>query len=217
MSLQAILDAIRTSGEVQLCELETRADSQVQEILAKADVEAQKAREASFARATAPAGRERARILHRAHLEGLHILGNAREELINATLDQASGRLADSRNARSYPVVLRALVEEALAGLDVSADEDGKIQLQADPRDQALLSRILSDMGLTLPIQYDLNCWGGLTARSMDGQIVIVNTLESRLERAIPYMRRFLAAGYEDEKFRQEANPDMGEERLTMS
>jgi len=217
MSLQAILDAVRTSGHAQLRDLEVNADTQVREILANAGAEAQKAREEACARASAPAGRERARILHRAHLEGLRILGNVREDLVNAALDQTRGRLANARNEYSYPLVLRSLVEEALAELDGSAEQDRGIQLRADPRDQALLSRILSDMGLVFQVQYVLNCWGGLTAQSEDGQVVVVNTLEARLERAIPYLRRFLAAGYEDEQNGEEACTEMGEERLAMT
>jgi vacuolar-type H+-ATPase subunit E/Vma4 len=217
MGLQAILDAIRTSGEAQLRELETRADIRVREILAKADAEAHQAREESFAKAAAPAGRERARILHRADLEGLRIVGNVREDLVTATLDQTRGRLANIRSEYCYPAVLHKLVEESLAELDDSTGADGKIQLQADPRDQALLSRILSGMGLTFPVYYVLNTWGGLTARSEEGQIVVVNTLEARLERAIPYLRRFLAAGYEDAKDKEETSSDIGEEHLAMS
>ena len=214
MSLQAILDAIRASGEAQIREMEARADLKVKEILANADVEARKAREEAFAKASAPAGAERARILHQAHLEGLHILGSAREETVRATLDQIRGRLAVTRTASSYPVVLRTLAEETLAEFDDSAAIGGQIELQADPRDQALLSRILSDLGLTLPVRYVLHCWGGLTARSEDGQIHVINTLEARLERATPNLRRFLAAEYEDENFQEESNLDAGEERL---
>jgi vacuolar-type H+-ATPase subunit E/Vma4 len=217
MSLQAILDAILTSGEAQLGKLETRADTQVREVLANADEEAQKARQVSFAKAVAPAGRERARILHRAELEGLRILGNVREDLVNATLDQTRGRLANMRSQYCYPAVLRKLVEESLAELDVSVEGIGQIRLQADPRDQALLDRILSNMGLTFPVHYGLNCWGGLIAQSVDGQIIVVNTLEARLERAIPYLRRFFAAGYEDAKDKEETSSDIGEEHLALS
>lgn len=217
MSLQAILDAIRDSGNVQLRELETRADIQVRETLATADADAHKAREESFAKATAPAGRERARILHQADLEGLRILGNVREDLVNATLDQTRGRLANSRSQYCYPAVLRKLVEESLAELDDSAEPNGQIQLEADPRDQALLSRILSDLGMTLPVRYILNNWGGLIARSAEGQVVVVNTLEARLERAIPYLRRFLAAAYEEAKDQEGTSSDIGEEHLAMS
>jgi vacuolar-type H+-ATPase subunit E/Vma4 len=44
-----------------------------------------------------------------------------------------------------------------------------------------------------------MDCWGGVVAKSEDGCIVIINTLEARLERATPYLRRYLAALFESE------------------
>jgi vacuolar-type H+-ATPase subunit E/Vma4 len=216
MSLQAILDAIRTTGESQLRELEMRTETQMREILAHAGMEAQKIKGDARAKAVAPAGRERARILHRAHLESLHILGSAREELVKATLDQMHGRLANARNEYFYPAVIRKLVEETLAEFDGSDGEE-QIQLQADPRDRELLSRVLSDLGLTSPVQYDLDCWGGLIARNEDGKVVVINTLEARFERAVPYMRRFLAAAYENERSEEETGSGIDAERYVMS
>jgi V/A-type H+-transporting ATPase subunit E len=205
MSLQVILDAICASGEAQIREVESHANTRAREILANAELEAEEAREEACAMASAPAGRERARILHRAHLESLHIRGNVREALVEATLDQTRGRLANLRAEHEYPAVLRRLAEEALAELDGSPEETGKIILEADPRDQMLLSKILTVLGLILPVKYTLNCWGGVVARSDDGQVVVINTLEVRLERAIPYLRRYLASVYEDEQFEADA------------
>ena len=216
MSLQAILDVIRAAGDAKLHELARSSDTQVREILANASEVAQKIGEEACAKAAAPADRERARILHRANLESLRLLGNVREELVTAALDQTRGRLANARNEHFYPAVLRRLVEETLTEFDEQDQETGQIELRVDLHDQALISRILSDMGLTLPIHYDVSCWGGLTAQSKDGKIVVVNTLEARLQRALPYLRRFLAAGYEEENDHEEAS-DTGEKRLIIS
>jgi vacuolar-type H+-ATPase subunit E/Vma4 len=45
-----------------------------------------------------------------------------------------------------------------------------------------------------------LNTWGGLIAASADGRVVVINTLEARLEQALPFLRRHLAAYFEEEK-----------------
>lgn len=215
MSLQAILDAISAAGEAQIREVERLANTRAREILSTADLEAQEAREAASEKASAPAGRERARILHLAHLESLHIRGNVREALVEATLDRTRGRLANLHAEREYPAILRRLVEEALAEIDDSPGETGKISLEADPRDQLLLEKILVILGLDLRIEYPLNCWGGVVARSEDGQIVVINTLEARLERALPYLRRTLASVYEDEQF--EAGAPEGQVKFGVS
>jgi len=51
-----------------------------------------------------------------------------------------------------------------------------------------------------------LDCWGGLVAKSEDGRIVVINTLEERLERATPFLRRYLAAFFENEQLESEAS-----------
>ena len=204
MSLQVILDAIRAAGEAQLHDLDLLTTTQVREILASAEVEAQDIREEARESASAPAARERARIIHRANLESLHILGSVREMLVDATLDQTRGRLALLRSEKGYPSILRKLVTEALLELDGLPDDAEGVFLEADPRDKVPLNVILSELGLKTTVNYTLTCWGGVSARTIDGQVVVINTLESRLERAIPYLRRFLASVYESGQFDEE-------------
>jgi vacuolar-type H+-ATPase subunit E/Vma4 len=98
----------------------------------------------------------------------------------------------------SYPAVLRRLMEEALEELGVSPEEVGKTHIEADPHDRKVMEDILFELGLDLPVDYELDCWGGLIVKSEDGRVVIVNTVEARLEQATPYLRRHLAAFFED-------------------
>jgi V/A-type H+-transporting ATPase subunit E len=197
MGLQDILEKIRESGNTQVQEIEKSTQSQVNEILAQARMEARQIEEDSRAIASAPAIAERARILHRARLESLRIVGGVREDLVDTAITRTRERLASLPADPSYPEVLRALTEEALNKLD--SGETGKAQLLADPRDKALLKNILDNLKLDLPVSYELSCWGGLIAKSEDGRVVVINTLESRLERATAFLRRHLAALFEEE------------------
>jgi vacuolar-type H+-ATPase subunit E/Vma4 len=81
--------------------------------------------------------------------------------------------------------------------MDSEAAPSNHRRLEADPRDRQLLDTLLSRMGLCLPISYTLNCWGGLIAASEDGRVVVINTVEARLERATPYLRGYLATLFE--------------------
>ena len=76
----------------------------------------------------------------------------------------------------------------------------GMTCLEASPDDRVLLEGLLHSLELYLPVSHPLNCWGGLVAKSEDGRIVVINTLEARLERAVPYLRRYLAAFFEGER-----------------
>lgn len=195
MGLQAILDEIRALGEAQVREIERDAQSQANGILAQARAEALHIEEDARADASAPAVAERARILHRARLESLRVVGDVREELVDTALARVRERLASIRADPIYPSALRTLIEEALAKLA----SDGKAQLLADRRDGTLLEKILDDLDLDLPVSYELNCWGGLIAKSEDARVIVINTFESRLEHATPFLRHHLAALFEEE------------------
>jgi V/A-type H+/Na+-transporting ATPase subunit E len=194
VSLEAILDAIRASGAVAVAEIQQQARDEAGTILAEARTEAEKVRRAACTRTALPAQRERARIIHRARLLHLRTVGDAREAAIDAALGQARRCLAAGRSDPRYPAVLRRLTEEALAELEGSLEDVARARLEADPRDEALLARLLGEQDLSVHVNYELDCWGGLIARSEDGRIVVINTLESRLERATPFLRRYLAA-----------------------
>jgi vacuolar-type H+-ATPase subunit E/Vma4 len=206
MGLLAILDAVRASGEAQVRELEESALRQIREIRAGARLDAERVAEEARLATVAPAIRERARILHRARLEALQIIGNKREALVDAALDQTRGHLEGLRTDAAYPAVLQRLTEEALGELERSLEELGSAQVEADPRDRELMERILSGTGFKLEVSYSLTCWGGLIAKSRDGRVVVINTLEARLERATPFLRRQLAGLFEGESPQRESS-----------
>lgn len=199
MSLLAILDAIRASGQAEVCEIEDTARRQIHEMRATARLEGERIAAESSSSAAAPAVRERARILQRARLEALQIAGNKREGLVDAALDQARGHLEGLRTDAAYPAVLERLTREALGELERSREDLSSAQLEVDPRDRELMEGILHALGLNLGASYSLNCWGGLIVKSQDGRVVVINTLEARLERATPYLRRYLARLFESE------------------
>ncbi len=198
MSLQVILEKIRASGDAQIEEIKRNAQSQVSAISAQAQMEAHQIEEDACASASAPAVAERARIIHRARLESLHIIGDVRENLVDTTIMRARERLTSIRSDPSYPIVLRTLTQEALSELE--SEGAGRIRFLADPRDEVLMKKILNDLKLDLPVSYELNCWGGLIAKSEDDRVVVINTFESRLEHATTFLRGYLAALFEEEQ-----------------
>jgi V/A-type H+-transporting ATPase subunit E len=215
MGLHALLEAIRASGEEQVQEIREQARQEVEEILAKARPQAEDIRERACLSEMEPAIKERARVIHRARLEALRAIGEVRESLVDAALEQTHGRLSGIRGDAVYPQVLRMLLQESLEELESERGQPAvlgsgratQVRLEADPRDRSTLESLLSDVGLALPVSYSLDTWGGLVAKSEDGRVVVINTLESRLERATPYLRRYLAALFENEVLERVENP----------
>ncbi len=196
MGLQSILAKIRASGDAQIHEIEKNTRSRVGNILAQAQMEARQVEEDASEAASIPSVAERARILHRARLESLRIVGDVREDLVDTAIARTGERLASVRTDPSYPDVFRTLLSEALAELASGGTDEA--QLVADPRDRVLLEKVLADMKLNLSVSYELDCWGGLVAKSADGRVVVINTFESRLERATVFLRHHLVTLFEE-------------------
>ena len=201
MGLEAILAAIRASGDAQVREIEAGARTQIYELMATARMEAEDIEEKAFSDSLMPSAKERARIIHRARLESMRIFGETCEGLITTALERTRGVLAGLRSDRVYPDVICRLLEEALLELQSSLGDEGLIHIQADPRDTELLHSMLRHMGLELDVSFNLDSWGGLITQSEDGRVVVANLLETRLERALPYLRQYLAAYFEDEQW----------------
>ncbi|MFW5943045.1 MAG: V-type ATP synthase subunit E [Chloroflexota bacterium] len=194
MSLQAILDAIQEASAAEVRAIERQAQAQAEELLQATRPRAEKIRQTHMDRSTRAARRERARIMHHARLESLCATGDARQELIDETLQRAAERLAAMRSHPDYPQLLRRLLQEALQTLETSVDEVAQCRLRADPRDRQLLDPLLDELGLSLQVDYDLDCWGGVIASSAGERILVINTLDSRFDRAHLFLRRSLAA-----------------------
>lgn len=199
MGLSSILAAIRTMGNTRVEEIKQEAQVQADELLASARSEAQEIEKQAYLTAVMPASKERARIIHHARLDAMRLVGNLREQLVDTAMEGACDRLGNIRNDDIYITVLGRLTKEALGELQRSLGDMQSAILDADPRDQALLESILLDLGVDLQVNYSLSCWGGLIAKSDDGKVVVINTLESRLARATPYLRPYLAALFENE------------------
>jgi vacuolar-type H+-ATPase subunit E/Vma4 len=200
VSLEAILQAITAAGEAQVSQTEAHIQAQVEEILANARQEAARVKAKAFDNAVNPAARERSRILHLAKLEVLHATGGLRETLVDTALQVAGSRLSGMRAQAAYREVLLCLTREALAEIKFSSGESQAACLEIDPRDRPLMAAILAELGLDLQIKECLDCWGGLVASSADGRVVVINTLEARLKRATPYLRRYSLGLFEDEE-----------------
>jgi vacuolar-type H+-ATPase subunit E/Vma4 len=199
MTLEAILAAIADSGEAELAQVRAATEARKRQIEADAEQTASARREAACREALRPAAGERARRLHQAKLEALHTVGEIRHGLVQTALAGAQARLTCLRSSPDYALVLRCLTQEVIGVLGGEGSDDGACALEVDPRDQALARRIVDDLGPDSEIAPTLNCWGGLVAHTCDGRITASNTLEARLERATPHLRRNLARFFERE------------------
>ncbi len=192
MNLDAILHAIRESGEVRVRAIEERAHAEVNRIMAEAEQEANVIQQQARKTASNAMTADSARVIHRARLEAMQLVGDAQQAIVERVLESVRLRLESLRAESGYPDLLCRLLQEALTALDGSLNENEQACVQADPRDRTVLERVLHEMSLSLPVSYALEHWGGVCVTSPDERIVVDNALETRLVRAAPYLYQFL-------------------------
>jgi len=204
VSLTAILDRIQAVGDHQAEDIRRKAEQEAQVILAEAQSQAKHDYDNAYQQALEPVTSERAHLLNQARFDALCLVGNARDHMADEVLEAVSQQLQNIRASPDYRASLTKILFEILPGQDGLHSLEDSLVLQADPRDQALLESILQEKAMQIKVEYTLDCWGGLNARSPDGNIQLVNTLESRFQRIMPYLKQQFISWFETEGQPQE-------------
>ncbi|MEM4312397.1 MAG: V-type ATP synthase subunit E family protein [Nitrososphaerales archaeon] len=114
------------------------------------------------------------------------------EEAISRAFSEALNTIRDMKRDEKYEDTLRLLLEEA-----IDAVGQKEVIVQANEKDLPILKIILAKpfKGRKVKVilkDEPLNCSGGLVVTSKDGTITFSNTMEARLERMKPILKRKL-------------------------
>lgn len=176
MALEDILATLRREAEEQAA----RILAQARESAGRAREEARAQAEAWREQMKAETGREldsiRLRRLTEARLLALRALREEREAWFQRVFARVRARLEADRDRPGYVDRFTALKDEALEALPEPS------RVRVDPRDASLAP----------DAEPTLVSWGGVELEAADGRIVR-NTLEERLARAEPELRRIAA------------------------
>jgi V/A-type H+-transporting ATPase subunit E len=185
MALNDILEAIGADATAEATELRSRTEHEIEAIRSQgADVAERLRLDASTAREEETADAARV-IRNRARLEVSRQLRKSREAVYQSALAQVEAQLALLREDERYPRVFVDLVEESRQALP-----NGEV-LRIDPRDLHLAQPVVED-DPRLTIEASLSTWGGVELWAQDGGRVL-NTIETRLERAGRHLRQAFA------------------------
>ena len=182
MALAEILAALRSEGEEEIARITAERDAAVADLTQTGREQARQAEAAAATARDESLSQDAAVIRHRAELHVARRLQEAREAVFQEILGLARDRLSRHRSDPTYPATLAVLARECsefLGAIDA---------VVADPRDEELVEKILSDLG-PADLLFSLECWGGIVAHDGKG-VTVRNTLEDRLRRAEPDLRR---------------------------
>ena len=116
------------------------------------------------------------------------------ENAVNSAFDEARKKLAASGNKDSYRALMSGIIEES-----VSSVGSGEVVIECNKSDAELVRKILSDLQGRNPkvkarvSDQHIDVLGGIRVKSADGTMTFDNTLDSRIERLKPLIRKNIA------------------------
>jgi len=116
------------------------------------------------------------------------------ENAVNNGFEEARKKLAASGGKDSYRTLMASLVEESVS----SVGSDGVV-VECNRNDAELVSKILADLQKKNPrikakvSDQHIEAIGGIRVKSADGTMTYDNTIDSRIERLKPLIRKNIA------------------------
>jgi len=127
------------------------------------------------------------RLLNAARLDGKMLVSQAKGDGVGRVFDAVRGRLSTLRGRPDYDRLFTALAEEALSGVT------GDVVIRVADEDIARAGTAAASLGIPAKVEGGLSTAGGLIVEADGGRVVKRNTLEDRLERAIPLLQSEVA------------------------
>jgi vacuolar-type H+-ATPase subunit E/Vma4 len=175
MAMDDILKALEEQAESDCAEIIDQAKAEADAILRDAREQAEAAKEARLQRTRAQVEPRASQLVNSARLQNKRDIEAARAAAIEEVFDAAGRKLAELRgDPAAYGVLLKALLDEALAG------SEGDAEALVDQADVALLAPVVSSVTCTVTAAE--TPMGGVTVMTCDGKVARRNTLEDRLE-----------------------------------
>jgi vacuolar-type H+-ATPase subunit E/Vma4 len=177
MALEDIFRALEEQADRDIDVVLKEARAHASAIHEEAEREATSVREHRVAEAERVARARSSQDLNTVRLEARKRVAAVKERAVRETFDAAQASLAGVRGRADYPDIFRALVAEALAGVDA------EFSLLVDPADAELARAALSERGVSAEVRPELSSAGGVVVSLQGGEITRRNTLEDRLDK----------------------------------
>ncbi len=109
------------------------------------------------------------------------------EDAVNKVFEEVKKRIDIIRDSNEYALLLNDLLEDAIKVIN------SDLIIECNKEDMPLISNLIPKLSYPFDIMVSdepINILGGLRVRSRDGSIVYENTLERRIERLKPLIKK---------------------------
>lgn len=173
MSLETVVEDIKTQAREQADEITQAAEQEADEILADAESDAEEIKAEREREVDRQIAQERERRVSSAELEAKQDRLEARREVLETVRERVESELTDLEGERREQLT-RDLLEAALEEFEGAVDVYGRAE------DAALLEEILADYDATLAGERE--CLGGVVVESSGSRVRVNNTFDSIVE-----------------------------------
>lgn len=113
------------------------------------------------------------------------------EESIEKVFAKAIKKIHDANRDKDYSKLISAMLKESIDAMGTS-----EIVIQTNSKDKPVVESLLSKFkGATLSSDL-IDCLGGIRVQSKDGTMTFDNTIDARLERLKPLIRKDIASKF---------------------
>ena len=113
------------------------------------------------------------------------------EESIEKVFAQAIEKIKSAKRDDNYSKLIATLIEEATSALDTS-----DVTVSTNSNDKKIVKSVLKKFSGAKLSSDSIECLGGIVVKSKDGTMTFNNTIDERLERLKPLIRKKIASNF---------------------
>ena len=113
------------------------------------------------------------------------------EDSIKKVFEKAIEKISSSIHNDNYPKLMESLLEESINALGTS-----DVIISTNSKDKEVVQGLLSKFSGAELSTDSIDCLGGVEVKSMDGSMTFTNTIDSKIDRMKPLIRKDIATKF---------------------
>jgi V/A-type H+-transporting ATPase subunit E len=113
------------------------------------------------------------------------------EDSIKKVFEKAIEKISSSTHDDNYPKLIESLLEESIGALGTS-----DVIISTNSKDKEIVQGLLSKFSGAELSSDSIDCLGGVEVKSKDGSMTFTNTIDSKIDRMKPLIRKDIATKF---------------------
>jgi V/A-type H+/Na+-transporting ATPase subunit E len=113
------------------------------------------------------------------------------EDSIKKVFEKAIEKISSSTHDDNYPKLIESLLEESISALGTN-----DVIISTNSKDKEIVQELLSKFSGAELSSDSIDCLGGVEVKSKDGSMTFTNTIDSKIDRMKPLIRKEIATKF---------------------